>query len=146
LKRSIYNDETNIRRVLDFIGNGSFRFGSVPDYNARRGGGLQPSGSRSGFRADAAVGYRYYAGNKDRIIRRGAGGFNFNKKVKSMHIAKIYGFVWFLAAATAAAAYLSGFSDEITLTIFGFVFSTLVFLGIVAVLPVLMNEHYSPRH
>jgi hypothetical protein len=63
-----------------------------------------------------------------------------------MQVTKIYGLVWFLAAATAGGAYLTGFSGEITLTIFGFVFSTLVFLGIVAVLPALMNEHYSPNH
>jgi hypothetical protein len=57
LKRSIYNDETNIRRVLDFIGNGSFRFSFIPYYNAGGGSNLQPSGSWSGFSADVVVGH-----------------------------------------------------------------------------------------
>lgn len=62
-----------------------------------------------------------------------------------MQVAKIYGLVWFLVAATAGGAYLTGFFNEITLTIFGFVVSTLVFFGIVAMLPALMNDHYSPK-
>lgn len=60
-----------------------------------------------------------------------------------MMTAKIYGLVWFLAALMASGVYLTGFSGEITLMVFGFIFSTLMFLGIVAVLPVLMNDHYS---
>ena len=55
MKRSIYNDETNIRRVLDFIGNGSFRLGFIPHYNAGDGGNLQPSGAGSGFYLDVVV-------------------------------------------------------------------------------------------
>lgn len=34
LKRSIYNVETIIRLVLDFIVNGNFRFNFIPYFNA----------------------------------------------------------------------------------------------------------------
>ena len=60
-----------------------------------------------------------------------------------MRIAKIYGLVWLLSAAVAAGGYLTGFSNELMLTVFGFVFTTLAFLGVIAVLPVLMKDHYS---
>ena len=68
---------------------------------------------------------------------------DFNKEVKIMMIARIYGLVWLLAAAAAVGGYLTGFSNELTLTIFGFVFTTLAFLGVIAVLPALMKDHYS---
>ena len=61
-----------------------------------------------------------------------------------MRIAKIYVLVWFLAAVAAVGTYMTGFFNELTLTIFAFVFSTLAFLGVVAVLPALMDNHYSP--
>lgn len=62
-----------------------------------------------------------------------------------MLAAKIYGLIWILTALTAVGVYLTGFFNETTLTIFGFVFSTLLFLGVVAVAPALMNDHYDVK-
>jgi hypothetical protein len=63
-----------------------------------------------------------------------------------MWAAKIYALVWLLTAAFAGIAYFTGYINEITTVIFGFVFSTLIFMGIVAVLPFLVNEHYAPKY
>ena len=55
----------------------------------------------------------------------------------------IYALIWFLVAAAAGFGYLTGYLNEMTLTVFGFIFSTLFFAGIVAVLPFWMDEHYT---
>ncbi|HEY8560819.1 MAG TPA: hypothetical protein VIL74_10630 [Pyrinomonadaceae bacterium] len=58
----------------------------------------------------------------------------------------IYALVSLLTAASAGFLYFAGYFGELTLTIFGFVFSTLLFTGIVAVLPWWVDRKYSPRH
>ncbi len=58
----------------------------------------------------------------------------------------IYALTWFLVLAAAGAVYLTGNLGEMTLKIFGFIFSTLFFVGIVAVLPFWMDEHYSWKY
>ncbi len=63
-----------------------------------------------------------------------------------MWAAKIYALVWLLTAAVAGITYLAGFINEITTVIFGFVFSTLIFMGMVAVLPSVVDEHYAPKY
>ena len=60
-----------------------------------------------------------------------------------MMIGKIYAFVWLLVAAAAAVTYSLGYFNEPMLSVFGFIFSTLFFMGIVAVLPSLVDSHYS---
>jgi fatty acid desaturase len=59
-----------------------------------------------------------------------------------MKIAKIYAVAWFMAAVAVGGVYLLGFLSETLLTIYGFVFSTLLFLGVIAVLPALMEERF----
>ena len=57
----------------------------------------------------------------------------------------IYILAWFLVAATAGVLYLTGSVNEISLTLFGFLAMTLVFMGIVAVLPWWVSQPYSPK-
>lgn len=61
-----------------------------------------------------------------------------------MLAAKIYALMWFLAIIGAGAVYLTGWFNDTALVIFGFVLATLVFSGVVAVLPSLINHYYSP--
>ena len=58
----------------------------------------------------------------------------------------IYALTWFLISAAAGAVYLTGNFDETTMTIFGFMFSTLIFAGLVAVVPFLVDDHHSWKY
>lgn len=58
---------------------------------------------------------------------------------------RIYGLTWLLVLGVTGISFLMGFINAMSLPIFGFVFSTLAAGGIVAVLPVWLNEHYSPK-
>ena len=59
---------------------------------------------------------------------------------------KIYALVWFLVVASAGLVYFTGNSNELTLTVFGFIFATLAFMGIVAVLPWWVDRHFSWKY
>ena len=58
---------------------------------------------------------------------------------------RIYGLIWLLVLAAAGISYLTGSINAMTLPIFGFVLSTLAAGGFVAVLPVWLKDHYSPK-
>ena len=55
----------------------------------------------------------------------------------------IYALIWFLTATSAGLLYFTGNFNELTMTIFGFIFSTLVFMGMIAVLPWWVDKKYS---
>ena len=57
-----------------------------------------------------------------------------------------YVLAWLLVAVTAGIFLISGYFNELTLTIYGFVISTLIFMGIVAVLPSLVDNHFAPKY
>jgi hypothetical protein len=58
----------------------------------------------------------------------------------------IYALIWLLTAASAGLLYFTGNLDELTLTVFGFIFSTLVLMGFVAVLPWWVDKQYSWKY
>ena len=58
----------------------------------------------------------------------------------------IYALFWLLAAAFAGGLFLTGNLNELTLTLFGFFVSTLVFMGMVTVLPWWVDRRFSPEH
>ena len=58
-------------------------------------------------------------------------------------VTKIYAWVWFVVAGVATLTYFTGNFNELTLTVFGFVFSTLLFAGLVMVLPWWLDKQYS---
>ncbi|HMJ07873.1 MAG TPA: hypothetical protein VK468_02640 [Pyrinomonadaceae bacterium] len=60
-------------------------------------------------------------------------------------VVKVYGLVWFFVLAGAGVLYFTGSFNEMTLPIIGFVFSTLAVMGFVAVLPSLLDDHFSPK-
>ena len=62
-----------------------------------------------------------------------------------MLAAKLYAFTWLFLLAVGGILYAAGLFNSVLLVGFGFIFSTLFFAGLVAVLPVWMNEHYSPK-
>lgn len=55
----------------------------------------------------------------------------------------IYALIWVLFAATAGILFAAGHFNEMASTVFGFLFSTLFFAGIVAVLPWWLDKRYS---
>jgi len=55
----------------------------------------------------------------------------------------IYALIWLLTAVSAGILYLTGNFNELTLTVFGFIFSTLVFMGMIGVLPWWADKRYS---
>jgi hypothetical protein len=59
---------------------------------------------------------------------------------------KVYILLWFVVAAAAGVVFSAGFFNEMWLTIFGFLFSTLFFMGFVAVLPWWLSQPFSPKH
>ncbi len=62
-----------------------------------------------------------------------------------MIILRIYALVWISVLAAAGGLFYTGSFNEVALHIFGFVSSTLLFTGFVAVLPVWMNHHFAPK-
>ena len=61
-------------------------------------------------------------------------------------VTKIYALVWVLIGAIASLFYFTGNFNEVILTVFGFVFSTLIFAGLVAVLPWWIDRRYSWKY
>lgn len=62
-----------------------------------------------------------------------------------MILLRIYALMWVLVLAAAGGLYSTGSFNELALTIFGFLSSTLLVAGFVAVLPAWMNHHFAPR-
>jgi hypothetical protein len=61
-------------------------------------------------------------------------------------VLKIYGGLSLVVAALAAVTFFTGNLNEFTLPIFGFVVSTLFFMGFVAVMPWWMDKMYAPKY
>jgi hypothetical protein len=61
-------------------------------------------------------------------------------------VVMIYALIWLLTAASAGLLYFTGNFNELTMTVFGFIFSTLVFMGMVAVLPWWVDKQYSWKY
>ena len=58
-------------------------------------------------------------------------------------VTKTYAFVWFITVASAALFYLLGAPSNLLLMAFGFAFATLLFMGIVFVLPWWVDKNFS---
>lgn len=58
---------------------------------------------------------------------------------------KIYILLWAAVVVSAAGLYSFGFFNEMWLTIFGFLFSTLFFAGLVGVLPWWVSQPFAPK-
>jgi hypothetical protein len=58
---------------------------------------------------------------------------------------RIYGLIWLLVLGATGVSYLMDLINTVTFPIFGFVFATLAVMAFVAVLPVWLNEHHSPK-
>lgn len=57
-------------------------------------------------------------------------------------VTKIYGLIWLLVVGGAGLVYFTGNLNELMFTVLGFVFSTLAFAGLVAVLPWWVDKQY----
>lgn len=62
-----------------------------------------------------------------------------------MKIAKLYALTWIIFAAAALSVYTTDSLSPLKLTLFGFIGSTLFFMGLVALFPYLMNRHYESK-
>lgn len=58
----------------------------------------------------------------------------------------IYALTWVLAFAAAGVVYLTGNFNEMMVTIFGFIFATVFFAGVVLVLPFWVDERHSWKY
>jgi hypothetical protein len=61
-------------------------------------------------------------------------------------IGKIYALVLLVAAGAAGLFYFTGNLNEVSLTVFGFLYSTLLFAGLVAFLPWWVDKQFSWRY
>jgi hypothetical protein len=61
-------------------------------------------------------------------------------------VIKIYAFIWLLLIASSGFLFIIRGFSEMTLTILGFALSTLVFAGIIAVLPWWVDERYTWKY
>ena len=61
-------------------------------------------------------------------------------------VIKIYAFIWLMLIASAGLLFMTRGFSEMTLTIFGFALSTLVFAGIIAVLPWWVDKRYTWKY
>lgn len=57
----------------------------------------------------------------------------------------IYVLIWFVVAAAAGILYLTGNFNEMMMTVFGFLVSTLFFMSITAVLPWWVSQPFSSK-
>lgn len=57
-----------------------------------------------------------------------------------------YVLIWFVVAAAAGILYLTGNFNEMWLTVFGFLVSTLFFMSFTAVLPWWVDKRYSYKY
>ena len=62
-----------------------------------------------------------------------------------MKALRIYGSIWLLVSAAVAVSYFAGLLNETTLVISGFVVSTLAAMGLLGLLPALIDDHFTPR-
>lgn len=62
-----------------------------------------------------------------------------------MIILRIYALVWVFVLAAAGSLFYTDSFNEITAHVFGFVSSTLLFMGFAAVLPAWIDHHFSPK-
>ncbi len=58
---------------------------------------------------------------------------------------KIYAFAWLLLIGTIIITYLTGNITTFTLPLLGFALGTMFFLGLVAILPVWLNNYFAPK-
>ena len=58
----------------------------------------------------------------------------------------IYAVTWFLLLAATGGVYITGYFNETMITVFGFIFATLLAAGILMVLPFWVDEHYSWKY
>ncbi len=58
-------------------------------------------------------------------------------------VIKIYALTWLVLLAAGCFLHFTGNFNEVTLMLFGFVLTTLVFTGLVAVLPWWVDKNYS---
>ena len=65
------------------------------------------------------------------------------EKEETVMLIVIYALIWILLAAAAGILFVTGYLNEMTLTVFGFLASTLFFAGFLAVLPWWMNKRHS---
>ena len=61
-------------------------------------------------------------------------------------VLRIYALIWLLVVASAALIFFTGNINDLTLTVFGFIFSTLFFMGFLAVLPWWLDKIYAPKY
>lgn len=61
-------------------------------------------------------------------------------------VLRMYGLLWVLVALAAGLTVTTGYFSELGAIVFGFIFSTLLFLGIVAVLPSVVGRHHAPKY
>ena len=61
-------------------------------------------------------------------------------------VPKIYALVWLLAFAFAAFLFATGAVSELTTALLGFTFSTLLAMGLFAVLPWWVDKNYTPEY
>ena len=59
---------------------------------------------------------------------------------------RMYALIWFFTAAAGAALYLFGELGTGAQMAAGFFTATVVFMGVVAVLPRWMENHFAPRY
>lgn len=58
---------------------------------------------------------------------------------------KVYILLWVLVAAVAGGLFSFGYFNEIWLTVFGFLFSTLFFMSLTAILPWWVSQPFSAK-
>ena len=59
---------------------------------------------------------------------------------------RVYGTIWLVLAILAAGFYQASSSKDVVLTLFGFLFATLVAGFFIAVLPRLLDEHFTWKY
>lgn len=61
-------------------------------------------------------------------------------------IIKIYALIWLLGLMIAGIFYLTGNLTPMVQIVFGFLTVTMVFMGVLSVLPTVLSDHTEPKH
>jgi hypothetical protein len=130
---------------LDSTGDNNFRDGFVGQFQPSRIAWLRSCRFSGAYVAGDAVGHCADTEIKDLATNRKFTKFNYRKE-EFMKALMIYAVTWFLLLAAAGGVYITGYFNETMITVFGFIFATLLAAGILMVLPFWVDEHYSWKY
>lgn len=95
----------------------------------------------SGIKSSYIISFR----SRANLVLRWAIPYAGSQEEGVIMLVKLYALAWIVVAAATGALFVTGYLNEMTELILGFLFSALLFTGIIGIVPLWMEKHHS-RH